>query len=68
MIRKSYRVSETISTVNGTLYKDDLVDFENIESNGDWRVKDKMGKIWYIKEQQLSSSPVRLSSEEYKDE
>ena len=43
MIKKGYRVLETISTVNGTLYKDDLVDFENIESNGDWRVKDKMG-------------------------
>ena len=64
MIKKGYRVLETISTVNGTLYKDDLVDFE---SNGDWRVKDKMGKIWYIKEQQLSSSPVRLSKES-KDE
>ena len=68
MIKKGYRVLETISTVNGTLYKDDLVDFENIESNGDWRVKDKMGKIWYIKEQQLSSSHVRLSREESKDE
>ena len=67
MIKKGYRVLETISTVNGTLYKDDLVDFENIESNGDWRVKDKMGKIWYIKEQQLSSSAVRLSKES-KDE
>ena len=68
MMKKSYRVLETISTVNGTLYKNDLVDFENIESNGDWRVKDKMGKIWYIEEQQLSSSPVRLSREESKNE
>ncbi len=67
-MKKSYRVLETISTVNGTLYKNDLVDFENIESNGDWRVKDKMGKIWYIEERQLSSSPVRLSKEESKNE
>ena len=38
MIKKGYRVLETISTVNGTLYKDDLVDFENIESNGPSKV------------------------------
>ena len=68
MIVESYRVLETISNVDGTLYKNDLVKLQNKEENGDWRVKDKMGKIWYIKAQQLSSSPVRLSREESKDE
>ena len=38
MIVESYRVLETISNVDGTLYKNDLVKFQNKEENGDWRV------------------------------
>ena len=68
MIRKSYRVLETISTVEGTLYKDDLVHFENEEENGDWRVKDTMGKIWYLNSNLLTKTPVILSREEKKIE
>jgi hypothetical protein len=62
-VRQSYRVLETISTVDGTLYKDDLVHFQHEEDNGDWRVKDTMGKIWYIDKRQVSDSPVILSRE-----
>ena len=61
MIVESYRVLETISNVDGTLYKNDLVKLQNKEENGDWRVKDNMGRIWYINPKKLSVSPVMLS-------
>jgi len=56
-------VLETITTVEGTLYKDELVTFENEESDGDFRVKDNMGRIWYIDSQKLSKSPHHISRE-----
>jgi len=61
MVKKKYRVIETITTVDGTLYKDELVAFENKEEDGDWRVKDNMGRIWYVNPQSLTDSPVALS-------
>ena len=61
MIVESYRVLETISNVDGTLYKNDLVKFQNKEENGDWRVKDSMGRIWFLNPQKLSDSPMALS-------
>ena len=66
MIVESYRVLETISNVDGTLYKNDLVNLQNKEENGDWRVKDNMGRIWYINPKKLSVSPVMLSRGESK--
>jgi hypothetical protein len=66
MIVESYRVLETISNVDGTLYKNDLVKLQNKEENGDWRVKDNMGRIWYINPKKLSVSPVELSRGESK--
>ena len=66
MIVESYRVLETISNVDGTLYKNDLVKLQNKEENGDWRVKDNMGRIWYINPKKLSDSPVMLSRGESK--
>ena len=66
MIVESYRVLETISNVDGTLYKNDLVKLQNKEENGDWRVKDNMGRIWYINPKKLSVSPVALSRGESK--
>ena len=66
MIVESYRVLETISNVDGTLYKNDLVKLQNKEENGDWRVKDNMGRIWYINPKKLSVSPVMLSRGESK--
>ena len=45
MIRKSYRVLKTITTIDGTLYEGDMVHFQSEESNGKWKVKDTMGKI-----------------------
>ena len=55
-----------ISNVDGTLYKNDLVKLQNKEENGDWRVKDNMGRIWYINPKKLSVSPVELSRGESK--
>ena len=61
MIKKKYRVLETIITVDGTLYKEELVTFLSEEEDGDWRVKDNMGRIWYINPKKLTESPVMLS-------
>ena len=47
MIDKKVKIIETVSTINGTLYKDEVVHVENSE-NGNYRVKDSMGRIWYI--------------------
>ena len=41
------KVIETITTVNGTLYKNEVVTvLDNTENN--YRVKDSMGKIWFV--------------------
>ena len=61
MVKKRYRVLETITSVDGTLYKEELVTFENEEDDGDWRVKDNMGRIWYVDPKNLTDSPVALS-------
>jgi len=61
MIKKKYRVLKTITTVEGTLYKEEVVTFVNEEEDGDWRVKDNMGRIWYVNPKQLTDSPVALS-------
>jgi len=66
MIKKKYRVLKTITTVDGTLYKDELVTFENKEVDGDWRVKDNMGRIWFLNSEKLTDSPVALSRGETK--
>tara|TARA_R100001377_G_C3163605_1_gene100541 strand:- start:195 stop:383 length:189 start_codon:yes stop_codon:yes gene_type:complete len=60
---KKYRVLETITTVEGTLYKDELVTFETEETGGDWRVKDTMGRIWFLDSKKLSKAPALLSKE-----
>ena len=60
-MKKRYRVLETITSVDGTLYKEELVTFENKEADGDWRVKDSMGRIWYVNPIKLTDSPAALS-------
>ena len=48
------KVIKTVTTVDGTLYKDEIVKFqEAVHSNGDYRVKDSMGRIWFIKKENL---------------
>ena len=63
MVKKKYRVIKTVTTVDGTLYKEELVTFENKEEDGDWRVKDNMGRIWYVDPKNLTDLPVALSRE-----
>jgi len=62
-MKKKYRVLETITTVGGTLYKDELVTFEMEEVDGDWRVKDNMGRIWFVDSIKLSKTAAALSKE-----
>jgi len=46
------KVIETITTVNGTLYKNEVVKvLDNIDNN--YRVKDSMGRIWFVKKRNL---------------
>ena len=60
-MKKKYRVLETVTTVDGTLYEKEIVTFENKEADGDWRVKDNMGRIWYVNPDKLTKSPIALS-------
>jgi len=55
---------KTITTIDGTLYEGDMVHFQSEESSGKWKVKDTMGKIWYLEKQQLTDTPIRLSRKE----
>ena len=48
------KVIKTVTTVDGTLYKGEIVKFqEAVNSNGDYRVKDSMGRIWFVKKKNL---------------
>ena len=48
------KVIKTVTTVEGTLYKGEIVKFlEAVDSNGDYRVKDSMGRIWFGKKKNL---------------
>ena len=53
MERKKYKVRSTLTTIDGTLYENDVVSIEGKEKNGDLRVKDTMGRIWFLKEEML---------------
>ena len=67
MVKKKYRVIKTVTTVDGTLYKEEIVTYQNKEDDGDWRVKDSMGRIWFVNPKQLTDSPVILSREKSDD-
>jgi hypothetical protein len=47
------KVKHTMTTIDGTLYENDVVSIEGKEKNGDLRVKDAMGRIWFLKEEML---------------
>ena len=50
MNKNKCKVLQTVTTVEGTLYEGEVVTVQDKEKNGDIRVKDTMGKIWYIKD------------------
>ena len=48
------KVVKTVTTVDGTLYKGEIVKFqEAVYSNVYYRVKDSMGRIWFVKKKNL---------------
>ena len=49
------KVTESISTVEGTLYKDEICKVDGtIYPDKDLRLKDSMGRIWYVMEYQVT--------------
>jgi|TARA_Y100000310_G_scaffold227605_2_gene229893 hypothetical protein len=44
------KVLKTITTINGTLYEGEIVKIVRSE-NGNYRLKDSTGKIWYVKKE-----------------
>ena len=62
-----YKVVVDYCTTDGTLYKEEIVKFDNNSTlKGHIRVKDNMGRIWFVNPKQLSDSPVALSRGETK--
>ena len=49
------KVKKTISTVEGTLYENEIVKFQRKE-DGHYRVKDTMGRIWYVNKNNLTNN------------
>ena len=47
------KVIRTVTTVEGTLYEGEVVRFQEVEKNGDYRVKDSMGRIWFLNKENL---------------
>ena len=41
------KVLQTVTTVNGTLYENEIVRIDRSE-NDHYRVKDSMGRIWFV--------------------
>ena len=53
IMKNKMKVRNTLTTIDGTLYENDAVSVEGKEKNGDLRVKDTMGRIWFLKEEML---------------
>ena len=51
--KKKMKVKSTLTTIDGTLYENDIVFVEGTEKNGDLRVKDSMGRIWFLNKEML---------------
>ena len=52
-MKNKMKVKSTLTTIDGTLYQNEVVSVEGKEKNGDLRVKDTMGRIWFLKEEML---------------
>ena len=48
------KVIKTVTTVNGTLYEGEVVRYDRSE-NGNCRVKDSMGRIWFVDNNNLTN-------------
>ena len=49
---KKFKVKKTIFTVEGTLYENEIVRYVQQE-DGHYRIKDSMGKLWFIDKKYL---------------
>ena len=47
------KINKTVSTVEGTLYENEIVKFQRKE-DGHYRVKDSMGRIWFVNKNNLT--------------
>lgn len=56
-LNNQYKVTKTISTIGGTLYKNEIVKFVQKE-NGHYRVKDSSGKIWFVGKHNLKEFKI----------
>ena len=52
-MKDKMKIKSTLTTIDGTLYENDIVFVEGTEKNGDLRVKDTMGRIWFLKQEML---------------
>tara|TARA_R100000353_G_scaffold63013_1_gene49500 strand:- start:640 stop:801 length:162 start_codon:yes stop_codon:yes gene_type:complete len=52
-MKDKMKIKSTLTTIDGTLYENDIVFVEGTEKNGDLRVKDTMGRIWFLKKEML---------------
>ena len=52
---KKAKLKKTLTTHAGTLYEGDIVKVVRRE-NGDYRVTDDMGKIWYVPVENLKTA------------
>ena len=48
-----YKVIKDYPTVDGMLYKNELVKLDNGDNKNKVRVKDSTGKIWFVKNKYL---------------
>ena len=59
-----YKVIKDFPTTDGVLYADEIVHVQATIANtkkGHLRVKDSMGRIWFVNKNQLTDSPVALT-------
>ena len=54
-INERVRIEEDIPTIDGMLYKNTIVNVDNLEE-GKLRVQDRSGKLWWVAYNQVSSS------------
>ncbi len=46
------KIIKTVTTVNGTLYENEIVRVDRSENNH-YRVKDSMGRIWFVEKNNI---------------
>ena len=47
------KVIKTVTSIDGTLYEGEIVRLQEVQKNGDYRVKDSMGRIWFVNKENL---------------